>query len=117
MALERRTIIDQIEIKRDATMNVRLAKQVVDGEEVVTSEYHRIAVEPGADLESRLPIVNAHLAEMHAASVDEAEWERVRRIVGLEHTPKTVAAYRAKASAQQQGSGQEIAKDWVVRRG
>jgi hypothetical protein len=97
MGLERRTIIDQIEIRRDGTVQVRLAKQVVDGEDVLRSEYHRIGVEPGADLESYLPVVNAHLRALREAAVDEAEWDRVRRVVSLEHTPEAGAAYRGKA--------------------
>ena len=96
MSLQRRTIIDQIEIRRDGTVQVRLAKQVVDGEDVLRSEYHRIGVEPGADLESYLPVVNGQLAALREAEVDEAEWDRLRRVISVEHTPELVAAYREK---------------------
>jgi hypothetical protein len=96
MSLERRTIIDQIEIRRDGTVHVRLAKQVIDGEEVLRSEYHRFGVEPGADLESCLPVVNAHLTERREAGVESAEWDRVRRVVAMAHTPEAVVAYREK---------------------
>jgi hypothetical protein len=106
MGLKRRTIIDQIEIKRDGTVQVRLAKQVVDGDEVLRSEYHRLGVEPGADLESYLPAVNAHLSALHEAEVEEAEWDRVRRIVSLEHRAEAVAAYRKEvARAQREIAG------------
>lgn len=81
MSLARRTIVDQIEILRDGTVQVRLAKQVVDGDDVLRSEYHRIAVEPGSDLESCLLAVNAHLTELRETVLDEAEWEWVRRVV------------------------------------
>jgi hypothetical protein len=100
MGLERRTVIDQIEIRRDGTVQVRLAKQVVDGEDVLRSDYHRIGVEPGADLESHLPLVNAHLTTLGEAVVEETEWDRVRRVVSLEHTPETVAAYREKGGGR-----------------
>lgn len=98
--MERRTVVDQIEVKRDGIVQVRLAKQVVDGEQMLRNDYHRMEpLTPGADLESALLIVNAHLTELREAMVEEAEWDRVRRVVAMEHTAEAIAAYEAKRAA------------------
>lgn len=101
--IERRTIVDQIEITRDGAVHLRLAKQIVDGDIVLTSAYHRTAFEPGADLDAAIPVIQAHLKQMGEAAVGPAEWARLRRVVAMEHTPDAIAAFKAKqeAAAQQ----------------
>lgn len=99
MSLERRTIIDQIEIQRDGIVQVRLAKQIVDGGEVLRSEFHRVAMAPGADLGASVSLINANLEELREATVADAEWDRVRRVIGREHTPEVIAAFEEKAPA------------------
>lgn len=102
MSIERRTIVEQIEIKRDGVVQVRLAKQIVDGDTVLASEYHRAAFDPGADLDAAIPVVEAHLKQMGDAEVGPAEWARLRRVVAMEHTPEGIAAFKAKQEAAAQ---------------
>jgi hypothetical protein len=99
MALERKTIIDQIEIRRDGTVHVRMAKVIVEGERIVASEYHRTALEPGADVDTTLAAVNAHLVQLGEAEIEAGEWARVRRVASLEHTKEIVDAHRARLTA------------------
>lgn len=93
MALAKRTIVDQIEVRRDGAVQVRLAKQIVDGEQVALSEWHRAAFEPGVDLEAGMKIVNNDLIQMGEEPVSGSEVERIRRIMSVEHTPETVAEF------------------------
>jgi hypothetical protein len=102
MNIERRTVLDQIEIKRDGTVQLRLAKQIVDGETVLTSEYHRTTFEPGTHLDAAIPVIEAHLTELGAALVSSDEWARVRRVVTMEHTLDVIAAVAAKREAAAQ---------------
>jgi hypothetical protein len=94
-----RTIIDQIELTRGGTVQLRLARQVVVNDTVLTSEYHRAALEPGADVEAAISIVQDHLRQLGAAEVDSAEWDRLRRVIQLEHTPEVIAAFAANKEA------------------
>ncbi len=96
MALEQKTLIDQIEILRDGTLRVRMNKTVVDGETVIASGYHRTVLTPGVDADVQLAAVNGHLAALGAAPVEDGEWDRLRRIAAVEHTPAAVASWRQK---------------------
>jgi hypothetical protein len=99
MALERKTLLDQVEIRRDGTLQVRLVKAIVDGETILAREFHRTVLEPGAAADALLATLNAHLGQMGEAAVADEEWDRIRRIAALEHTPEAVAAYREKTAA------------------
>lgn len=60
----KRTVIDRIEILQDGTVQLRLAKQVVDGEKILMSEPHRTVIEPGINADDQMAAVNAHLTAM-----------------------------------------------------
>ncbi len=96
MALERKTLVDQVEIRRDGTIQVRLLKAIVDGDTIVASEYHRLSLEPGAQLEVAAKVVNDSLATMGAAVVSAEEWARVARVVDVEHTAEVNLAFAAR---------------------
>lgn len=93
---EQRTIIDQIEICRDGEVRLRLDKQLLRDGKVIGSGWHRTGWEPGADFEASISVINANLLAMGEAVVDAAEWDRVRRVIVMEHTPEATAAWQAK---------------------
>jgi hypothetical protein len=61
--MEKRTVLDRIEIEADGTVFLRLLKQIVDGE-VLRSEPHRYVVCPSVSVSDQIAAVNAHLAQM-----------------------------------------------------
>lgn len=99
--IERKVILDQIEITRSGHVQVRMLKAVVDNGKIVASEYHRTVVEPGADPDARLAAVNASLATMDTPwpPVAVVEWQRVRQHCTVAHTPEVVAAHKAALEA------------------
>jgi hypothetical protein len=103
-----RTIIDQIELTRGGTVQLRLARQVVVNDTVLTSEYHRAALEPGTDLEAAIPVIHDHLRQLGSAEVDPQEWDRLRRLIQLEHTPAVVAAFAANKQAAGERAMREL---------
>ena len=109
MSIEKRTIIDQIEITRNGVVRLRLDKQLVDGEKVLKSEYHRAGFEPGADLNIAIQTINNHLVALGEVEVSPIEWERVRRVVDLEHTPEVVTVFQAKVAADVAAAERKIA--------
>lgn len=96
MAIVRQTIIDQIEIRRDGTVNVRLAKCIVDGDTIIHQAYHRYVLEPGADAATISAAVDAHLVAMGEVPVEAEDGARIAAVVSQEHTEAVIAAYRAK---------------------
>lgn len=44
MEITERIVIDQLEVLRDGTVQVREAKEVVKGEEVIARTYHRYVI-------------------------------------------------------------------------
>ena len=99
---EQRTIIDQIEIRRDGTVQVRLDKQLVKDGKVVGSGWHRCVFEPGADVDAVADAVNAHLTEMGETPVEASEWGRVKRVAVIEHSEDVVMAHRQKKAEEMQ---------------
>lgn len=99
MALSKRTILDQVEVKNDGHVQVRLRKEVADGDEVVAFEYHRTVVVPGGDSDAQMGAVNAHLDAMGWPAVNAADIAAVAKHVKAATTPATVAAYQARVLA------------------
>lgn len=95
----KKTIIEQIEIKSDGFVLVRLQLIVIDGEEVIASSWHRTSIPPGADVEAQMAAVNSHLAQMNRAPVGDACMARLRAFVSLAQPPEAVTAYKARIEA------------------
>lgn len=69
-----RSVIDQIEIRpQENVVQLRIAKQIVDGDTVVHSEWHRTMFEPNTDVESHMQAVNDHLAAMGCGRVEDIQ--------------------------------------------
>lgn len=56
--LERKTVVDLIEVHRDDSLGVRLALLVVDGEKELACQYHRVLFYPGQCVSTLMKEVN-----------------------------------------------------------
>lgn len=92
--ISKQTIVDQIEIRRDGTMQVRFAVQVVEDGNVLSSDWHRTAFDPSTDVDQQMAAVNAHLESMGRAAVEDAEIDRVRVLVPVVQTDDVKSAFR-----------------------
>ena len=81
--MEKRTIVDQIEVTRDGHLQIRMRKQIVDGDVVHEMGYHRTSIEPGGDCEKQLEMLNEHLEAMGYSTVSDKDWGRVRTIAAV----------------------------------
>ena len=90
MALKERTVVDQVEVLRDGTVQVREAHEVLRDGEVIATEYHRYVI-PASDESPDLSRLDAQaLAVVQAA-----------------RTPERVAAARARlAEREAEGSAE-----------
>ncbi len=89
--LEKKTILDQIELTRDGTIQVRLALQILEDGVELSSTWHRTSIPPGADPGAQMAAVNAHLQQMNKATV--TDFSLLTNIVPVVHTKEVNAAY------------------------
>lgn len=92
--LTQNTGIDRIEIV-GGTVQVRLAKQVLNGDSVIAAEFHRLSLAPGIDMAAQLTTVNADLTALGATTVSDSDWATVTTICSAVWTDTVVAAYKA----------------------
>lgn len=101
--MRKQTVIDQIEITRDGTINIRLSKEVVDDDEsVIQIGNHRTVLPPVADLDVQLAAVNENLTrdlKMPAIADDDQLLVRLRAVAPLVQTDAVKKAYAEKLAA------------------
>lgn len=97
----KQTILDQAEIRRDGTIQIRFAVQVVEDGVVLGNEWHRTSVAPGQDLAFTMTQVNAHLVSMGRAAVDATELTVVEQILPVVQTQEKIAQYQQSQLATQ----------------
>lgn len=98
--LEKKTIIDQIEITRDGTIQIRMGLLVLDDGVELSCHWHRTAVEPGGTIDTQLNAVDAHLQSGIRGTVfpivDKTKVPLIKSVMDLVHTPEVVTAHRQK---------------------
>lgn len=94
----KRVIIDQIEITRDGTLQIRMAKEVVDDDgKVILSGWHRTSLPPDGDIDQQITVVNESLIrDLGYPAINEEEAPWLRTIIPLVHTEAVKEKYRQK---------------------
>lgn len=75
MALEKKVVVDLMEVVENGTVQVRTKTAILEDGVEISSKFHRHVVAPGADY--------------------SAEDAKVQAICAATHTPEVVAAYEA----------------------
>jgi hypothetical protein len=75
MALEKKEIVDLIEVVENGSVQVRTKTAILEDGKEISSKFHRHVVAPGADY--------------------SAEDAKVQAICAATHTPEVIAAYKA----------------------
>jgi hypothetical protein len=88
--IEKKTVLDQIEITANGTVQFRLAKLLVEDGVVLSREWHRSVIQPGGDVDKQMVIVNAHLVELGAAEC--TDYAQLTAHVATAHAVATGAA-------------------------
>ncbi len=80
MAIERKSIVDQIEITRGNVLQVRIALLLVDTETgvEVSSKWHRTSVELDGSPVAQMAAVNVHLNQMGEALIAQGDIDKVK---------------------------------------
>lgn len=67
--IERKSVLDQVEISRSGVVNVRLALLLVEDGKEIDCKYHRTTIEAGIDPVLQMDFVNKHLEQMGNAQL------------------------------------------------
>lgn len=104
--IERRTIVSRVEAERDGVVFVELARQVVDGDAVLTSTAHRFPIAPGETPGVVFEAIDANFAAAGEPTVDPLEWSRVVAVAMLVQTEPVIAAWQARQAALAEAEAQ-----------
>lgn len=77
MSIERKTIVDTIEIAVNGAVGVRLALMLVEGDVVLSSKWHRTMIPQEISPAEQLAYVNDHLLQMGEAQLTSTDIQRV----------------------------------------
>lgn len=77
MAIERKTVVDQIEITRSGEMRVRIGLLLVEDGVEIDCRWHRTVVPPEVSPDEQFASVNSHLESMGKEPVSAADIEQV----------------------------------------
>lgn len=94
--IEKKTIVEQIEILADGHIQIRFALLLIEDDVVIDRKLHRTSVEPGGDVDAQIAAVNEHLAAMKKEPVPAPETERVKAHAEVAWTKEVVDAHRAR---------------------
>lgn len=98
--IEHKTIIDQIEITRIKTIQIRFGLLLVDGDTELSCQWHRTVIEPGVAVDDQIKAVNQHLQKMGRQACALSELTVLKTVVTTIHTPTVIAEYQAMRAAQ-----------------
>lgn len=90
MAIKRKTVVDQIEANRNGNIGIRLCLLLVDGNQELSSKYHRTIIDNSVTVEAQMAAVNEHLASMGELPVgadDLAKIQNFCTLAGHQYVP------------------------------
>lgn len=62
--IERKTMLDRVELDKSGAVSIRLALMLVEGDQVLSTQYHRLAIDIYGDVVEQMGEVVAHLGSM-----------------------------------------------------
>jgi len=95
MALTQQSVVDQIEVTRDGTLQVRMCLEVLNGATIISSANHRTSIPPGGDIVGQMQAVNNHLVQMGQLAVNTTDIAKITTVASAVWTTAVVAAYVA----------------------
>ena len=95
--IEQQTILDQIEVRRDGTIGIRLALRVLKDGVEISSSWHRTSIMPGQDSDGQMAAVNTDITTrptLMAMPVGADDIAKIKSICDLIYTPEVVAQFQ-----------------------
>ena len=92
--ITKNSIIDQIEILRNGTLQIRFGLLLIEDGKEIDCKWHRTTIEPGGDVDGQIASVNTNLTAMGKVQVEPIGIARVKKIATVVHTPEVIRAYQ-----------------------
>src|SRR5262249_14559086 len=93
--IEKRTVIDQIEITRSGHIAIRFGLLLVDDGQEIDCKWHRTMIPPGGDVDAQIALVSEHLAAMGKAPIDSDGIADLKEVAAVVNRLERVRAYLA----------------------
>lgn len=85
--IERKSTVDQIEITALGPVQIRIALQIVDGDQVLSSKWHRTLIEHPSLAQAQMDAVNEHLTtQMGESAISQEDIDRIKAFCELSAT-------------------------------
>ena len=89
-------IIEQIEVTKNGTIQVRMHKLSSDGDLIGN---HRTSIPPAGDINAQIAAVNAHMATENYSAISDADVTKLTAICNAAWTAEVIGAYQAAQAA------------------
>lgn len=93
--IEKKTVIDQIEITRNGSIQIRFGLLLVEDGKEIACDWLRKVIEPGDNVAASLGVIDAYLQQTGKAAIDTGRISLVKSVAAIAHTPEVVKAYKA----------------------
>lgn len=81
--IEKKTILDQIEVTRPGDVQFRLALVLLEDGKEISSQWHRSVIPAeGGNADLQIAAVNAHLSAMGWPSIEASGRARIKAVAG-----------------------------------
>ncbi len=88
MAFTQQTVVDQIEVTRNGTVQVRFNFEVLNGTNLVSTANHRTSFPHGSDVAAQMAVVNTHMVQMGNEPVSTADIAKIQAHCTTAWTPQ-----------------------------
>ena len=76
--IERKTMLDRVELSRDGSVSMRLALCLVEGDVEIHTSYHRVGIDISGDVVAQMTGVVQHLGEQGFPPLPESALQLLR---------------------------------------
>lgn len=97
--IEKKTVLDKIEIERDGTMQIRFAMLLVEDGVEIDSKWLRTSIAPTNDPDIVLAQVRQFLVTQNKAAIETADEARLLALIPIVQTDEVVESFKAAQDA------------------
>jgi len=76
--IEKQSVVDQIEITRSGTLQIRIGLEIVEDGKILSGKWHRTSIEPSGNVDEQMKFVNDHLLSMGEAQVSQQDIDKIK---------------------------------------
>lgn len=91
--------VNQIEITTNGTVQIRIKLSIIEGQNEISSKWHRSSFYPGCNIDEQFSAINNHLIQMGYEAISIADIDKVKTHCNASWTPEAISAYQNSISS------------------